>query len=58
MIYSANRNRDRYRRKSFGEEVTSNVDFGKSVVASCTGMGLKGIPEMENIIFKKHRDIK
>lgn len=58
MIYSANRNSDRHHRKSFREEVTSNVDYGRSVVASCTGMGLKGIPEMENIIFKKHRDIK
>lgn len=58
MIYSANRNTDWYYRKCFREEVTSNVGFGKSVVALYTRMGLKGIPEMENITFKKHRDIK
>lgn len=58
MIYSANRNTDRYHRKCCREEVTSNVGFGKSIVVPYTGMGLKGIPEMENITFKKHRGIK
>lgn len=56
MIYPPDRNRDACLRKCLGEEVTSNVGFGKSLQAACIGQRLKGIPGMENIFLKVHRE--